>query len=122
MGGLTAFFEGRVGPAWEAMGTRTSDEDYSGLLASLKRPHAEYFKMFYADTALFGGRAGTVCGLDYFGAEHVLFASDYPFDPKPGQFIRDTIAIIDRLDISEEDRARIYHGNAEKLLKLPPAG
>jgi len=87
------------------------------VLAKLKRPYNQYFKMFYADTALFGGKAGTVCGLDYFGAEHVLFASDYPFDPKPGQFIRDTIAIIDGLDISEADRAKIYYGNAERLLK-----
>jgi predicted TIM-barrel fold metal-dependent hydrolase len=48
----------------------------------------------------------------------LMFASDYPFDPEPGQFIRDTIAIIDSLDISGEDRAKIYHGNAERLLGL----
>lgn len=118
MGGMTPFFEGRIGPGWEAMGSRTSDEDYSGLLASLKRPHADYFKDFYADTALFGGRAGTVCGLDYFGVDRVLFASDMPFEPVPGQYIRDTIAIIDGLDISHGDRAKIYYGNAETLLRL----
>jgi len=118
LGGMAPYFEGRIGPGWEALGTRTSDEDYTGVLAGLKRPHAEYFKMFYADTALFGARAATVCGLDYFGADHVLFASDYPFDPVAGQYIRDTIAIIDGLDISETDRAKIYHGNAQRLLKL----
>ena len=122
MGGMAPYFEGRIGPGWEALGSRTSDEDYSGLLASLKRPHAEYFKMFYADTALFGAQAATRCGLEYFGVDHVLFASDYPFDPEAGQFIRDTIGIIDRLDISHADRAKIYHGNAERLLKLKPAG
>ena len=118
MGGMAPYFEGRIGPGWESLGKRTSDEDYSGVLSSLKRPHPEYFKMFYADTALFGAKAATVCGLDYFGVDHVVFASDYPFDPKPGQFIRDTIAIIDALDISEADRAKIYHGNAQKMLRL----
>jgi predicted TIM-barrel fold metal-dependent hydrolase len=120
MGGMTPYFEGRVGPGWEALGSRTSDEDYSGVLAGLKRPHTEYFKeFFYGDTALFGAKAGTKCGLEYFGADRVLFASDDPFDPVPGQFIRDTIAIIDGLDITDEVRAKIYHGNAERLLKLP---
>jgi len=119
LGGMVPYFEGRVGPGWEVLGDRTSDEDYSQVLSNLKRPHAEYFKMFYADTALFGARAGTVCGLDYFGVDHVLFASDAPFEPKPGQFIRETIRIVDGLDISEDDRAKIYHGNAERLLKLP---
>ncbi len=119
MGGMVPFFEGRVGPGWEVMGDRSSDEDYSQVLGNLKRPHAEYFKMFYGDTALFGARAGTVCGLDYFGVDHVVFASDAPFEPKPGQFIRETIRILDGLDISDDDRAKIYHGNAERLLKLP---
>jgi aminocarboxymuconate-semialdehyde decarboxylase len=119
MGGLVPYFEGRVGPGWEVLGSRTSDEDYSGVLAALERPHAEYFKMFYADTALFGARAGTVCGLDYFGVEHVLFASDTPFEPTPGQYIHATIEIIDGLDISDAQRAQIYHGNAERLLRLP---
>jgi predicted TIM-barrel fold metal-dependent hydrolase len=119
MGGIVPFQEGRVVAGWAQMGSRTSDEDYSGLMSSLKRPHHEYFKMFYGDTALFGGRAGTVCGLDYFGPDHVVFASDMPFDPKPGQFISDTIRVIDSLDLSPEDRAKIYFRNAERLLRLP---
>ncbi|MDP6172964.1 MAG: amidohydrolase family protein [Rhodospirillales bacterium] len=118
LGGVVPYFDGRVGPGWETMGTRTTDEDYSGLLAGLKRPHEEYFKSFYGDTAMFGGRAGTVCGLDYFGADNVLFATDMPFDPEAGQFIRETIAVIDSLDISDDDRAKIYYKNAEAYLKL----
>ena len=118
MGGMAAYFEGRVGPGWEVLGARTSDEDYSQVLANLKHPHTDYFKMFYADTALFGGKAGTVCGLDYYGADHVVFASDMPFEPVPGQYMRSTIDILDSLDISEEDRAKIYYGNAEKMLRL----
>jgi len=40
--------------------------------------------MFYADTATFGARAAMECGLDFFGSDHVLFASDMPFDPEKG--------------------------------------
>jgi aminocarboxymuconate-semialdehyde decarboxylase len=104
---------------WTALGQRTTREDYSGLLDSLKRPHHEYFKMFYADTALFGADAATRCALDYYGADHFIFASDSPFDPEQGPgYIRETIRIIDALDISEVDRDKIYRKNAVDLMKL----
>jgi len=119
MGGMIPYFEGRVGPGWDQLGSRTSDEDLTGLLERLdKRPY-DYFKMFYADTATFGARAATECGLSFFGADHVLFASDSPFDPEKGpMYIRETIQILDSLEISETDRAAIYRGNALTLLKL----
>jgi predicted TIM-barrel fold metal-dependent hydrolase len=119
MGGMVPFFEGRVGPGWDQLGSRTSDEDYSHILKSLKKPHLEYFKMFYADTALFGSLAGTVCGLAFFGVDRILFGSDSPFDPEKGPgYIRETIKTINILPISEAERQKIFEGNAKKLLKL----
>jgi len=119
MGGMVPYFEGRVGPGWGQMGVRTSDEDLSLVLKKLKRPHLEYFKMFYGDTALFGSLSGTICGLDFFGADNVLFASDSPFDPEKGPgYIRETIRIIEELPITDEERNKIYEGNARRLLKL----
>jgi aminocarboxymuconate-semialdehyde decarboxylase len=50
----------------------------------------------------------------------VVFASDAPFDPEKGpMYIRETIAIVDRLPISHDDRERIFWKNAVDLLKLP---
>ncbi|WP_273770559.1 amidohydrolase family protein [Nostoc sp. UHCC 0926] len=89
------------------------------LLKKLKKRPFNYFKQFYADTALFGADAATVCGLDFFGEDKVLFASDAPFDPEGGEmYIRETIKVIDSLDISQEQRAKIYSRNAQKLFKL----
>jgi predicted TIM-barrel fold metal-dependent hydrolase len=60
-----------------------------------------------------------VCGLSFYGVPRVLFASDAPFDPEKGpMYIRETIAIIDRLPISGDDRERIYWRNAAAMLKL----
>ena len=119
MGGMIPYFEGRVGPGWDQLGARTSDEDLSLVLKKLKKHHLEYFKMFYADTALFGSVAGTICGLEFFGTDNVLFASDSPFDPEKGPgYIRETIKIIEELSISDEDRQKIFEGNARRLLKL----
>lgn len=119
MGGMVPYFEGRVGPGWDQLGKRTSDEDYTVILKKLKRPHLEYFKMFLADTAVFGSTSATKCGLDFFGVDHVLFASDSPFDPEKGPaYIRETIKILDALPLDEKDRKKIYEGNARRLLRL----
>jgi predicted TIM-barrel fold metal-dependent hydrolase len=119
MGGMIPYFEGRVGPGWDQLGTRTSDEDYTLLLKKLKKRPLDYFHLFYADTALFGAREATVCGLKFFGPERVLFASDSPFDPEKGSaYIRWTSEIIDSLDIKPQERKAIYEGNARRLLKL----
>jgi len=119
LGGMIPYFEGRVGPGWDQLGTRTSDEDYTLILKKLKRPHLDYFKLFYADTALFGAKEATICGLKFFGPDRILFGSDSPFDPEKGSaYIRWTIDLIDSLEISSADRQAIYEGNARRLLKL----
>ena len=119
MGAMAPFFAGRVGPGWDQLGTRTSDEDYSELRQRLKKRPIDYFRMFYGDTALFGAYDATICGLEFFGVDHVLFASDAPFDPERGpMYIRETIRILDRLPIGDADRERIYWRNAVELLKL----
>jgi predicted TIM-barrel fold metal-dependent hydrolase len=119
MGAMAPFFAGRIGPGWDQLGARTSDEDLSVHLKRLKKRPIDYFRMFYGDTALFGAYDATVCGLQFFGVDHTLFASDAPFDPEKGpMYIRETIAIVDRLPISSDDRERIYWRNAAALLKL----
>jgi uncharacterized protein len=117
MGGMIPYFEGRVGPGWDQLGTR--DEEYVPLAKSLKKRPLDYFRMFYADTATFGARGALKCGLEFFGAGHVLFSSDAPFDPEKGSaYIRWTIEILDQLDITPAERHAIYEGNARRLLKL----
>jgi hypothetical protein len=50
--------EGRIGPGWDQLGARTSDEDLTVVLKRLKKRPLDYFKhSFYADTAVFGGAA-----------------------------------------------------------------
>lgn len=54
------------------------------------------------------------------GADHVLFAADAPFCPEPGLYIRETIRVIEDLELTAREREQIYRGNAERLLKLAP--
>jgi aminocarboxymuconate-semialdehyde decarboxylase len=114
---MVPYFEGRVGPGWDQLGKRTSDEDYFSLLKSLKKRPLDYFKQdFYADTAVFGSKAATLCGLEFYGVDNVVFASDCPFDPEQGPgYIRETLQILEGLNLSQEDKERIYFRNLEKL-------
>jgi aminocarboxymuconate-semialdehyde decarboxylase len=114
LGGMIPYYDGRIGPGLQVLGSRTLDEDYSKVLSSLKRPHLDYLHDFYGDTALFGGGIHAVrCGLEFFGADHVVFATDTPLGP-----IAPTIDAIKRLEISEADRRKIFAGNAERLTKM----
>jgi uncharacterized protein len=118
-GGMVPFFAGRAETLWAQLGSRTTDEDYSGVLKGLSKPLIDYFKMFYGDTVLSGSASALRCGLDFFGPDHVVFASDCPFDPEGGpMFIREGIRSIDDLHLSEEVKRKIYYDNARRLLKL----
>lgn len=116
-GGIVPMLEGRIGPGWDQLGARTSDEDLSELRKSLHKRPIDYFKQnFYADTAVFGARAATVCGLDFYPLNQVIFASDCPFDPEKGPgYIRETMKILDTLPLSKADREKIYYKNFEAL-------
>lgn len=116
LGAMIPYFEGRIGYGLDQFGSRTAGEDYEGLLKSLEKRPYDYFKMFWADTAVFGSSAATECGLKFFGPDQVMFASDAPFDPEGGSmYIRETIKVIDSLAISAADRGKIYQRNAERL-------
>ena len=113
MGGMIPFFDGRVGPGMQVLGGRTTDEDYSEVLSSLKKPHAEYFKKFYADTAMFGATLGIECGMKYFGVDHTVFSTDFPFAPTA-----ETIEAINSLGLDRKDLDAVCTGNAKRLMKL----
>jgi aminocarboxymuconate-semialdehyde decarboxylase len=87
--------------------------------AGLKRHPRDYFKMLYADTALSGEEAPTRCGLAFFGAEKVVFATDAPFDSEQGRgLIRDTINGVKALGLPKDQLDLILSGNARALMKL----
>jgi predicted TIM-barrel fold metal-dependent hydrolase len=116
LGGVIPYLEGRVGHSFDQLGKRTSDEDYGAILQRLKKRPYDYFKDFYGDTAVEGARAATVCGIDFFTPDHVVFASDCPFDKEGGPgYIRDTIKVLDSLGLSNDDMEKICYRNAQQL-------
>ena len=118
-GGMLPFFAGRAETLWAQLGSRSAEGEEADVLKRLKRSPIEYFRMFYGDTVLGGAAAPLACGIAFFGADHVVFASDCPFDPEGGpMFIREGIRSIEELGLSEGDKRKIYFANAQALLRL----
>jgi aminocarboxymuconate-semialdehyde decarboxylase len=119
LGAMVPFCAGRVGGGLDQLGARSDDPDDLAALGRLRKRPIDYFRMFYGDTALFGAWHAMESGLAFFGADHTLFGTDMPFDPEKGPgFIRDTIAAMERMRASDEDKAMIYEGNARRLFRL----
>ena len=119
MGGMIPFFAEKISLGFEQLFDGDVDTNPLAEQAGLKKQPKEYCTMLYADTALNGSLAATECGLAFFGVEHSVFATDAPFDPDGGSFlIGGTLAAIDGLDITKEEREMIYAGNTRKLLRL----
>jgi len=122
-GGMIPYFAGRADTLWAQLGARTADEDYSAILKRMTKPPIEYFRMFFGDTVLGGAASPLRCGLDFFGPDRIVFASDCPMDPEGGpMFIREGIRSIEELQLADDVKQKIYRRNAQRLLKLPEAG
>jgi predicted TIM-barrel fold metal-dependent hydrolase len=119
MGAMIPHFDGRVGFGLDQLGTRTDDPDDLGAARRLTGRPVDHFRKFYGDTALFGAAHAMECGLAFFGADRVLFGTDMPFDPERGPgFIRETIAAMERMRATPAEKAKIYEGNARRMLRL----
>ena len=85
----------------------------------MKEHPIEHFKRFYADTATSGSLAALRCGYDFAGQDRVVFGTDFPYGPELGErWTRQIMQNIRDFEIPEEAKAKIWEGNARKLLKL----
>jgi aminocarboxymuconate-semialdehyde decarboxylase len=116
-GGTIPMMEGRIESGLQLLGTRNPPHLAEVVETDLKERPMDAFRRFYADTASFGSRAAIECGMTFFGADKMLFASDSPFDPEQGPgYIRETLRAIGEMDVTAEQRTAVLSGNAERVL------
>jgi aminocarboxymuconate-semialdehyde decarboxylase len=85
-----------------------------------RHPH-DYFREFYADTITIGSVPALACGLEFFGEDRVLFATDMPFDTVGGRkYVEAALAAMDALDAPAAAKRKIFEENARRLFRLPP--
>jgi predicted TIM-barrel fold metal-dependent hydrolase len=71
---------------------------------------------FYVSTSGHFSDQALISAILTIGADRILFAVDYPYEP-----MTPATQWIERAPISESDRRKIAHGNARRLFGLPPA-
>lgn len=114
-GGMVPYLEQRIIGAYDHAELLRGAKYKQGL----SKAPIEYFKMFYYDTALYGSTAALMCGYAFCGVDHMLFATDMPYDSELGdRYIRQTIQSIEQMDISESEKKKIFEDNARSLLRL----
>jgi aminocarboxymuconate-semialdehyde decarboxylase len=117
LGGMVPFYAERIRQFTQLFGSRREGENGPWL----KKEVIDYFRMFYADTAIYGNTTALMCGHAFFGADRILFGIDFPLgDIECGdRNYRQTINAIEEMDITDEDKKKIYEDNARKLMRLP---
>ena len=115
-GGLIPFFHKRAEFSWDLHET-CMDYDFDG--APLEKNPIDYYRMFYCDTVLQGNMPALMCAFDFFGADHMLFGTDTPYDSQMGEKVyRATLGAVEAMDISSADREKIFAENARRIFRL----
>jgi len=118
-GGIVPMLEGRLAAGLDQLGTRTPPGSEWATDTCLKMRPVDAFRKFYADTASFGSKATIACGMEFFGVERMMFASDMPFGPEGGaKNLRDTLAAVGALQLQTEQKQALLYKNAERIFHL----
>lgn len=113
-GAMVPYFSQRL--AHQGQGIIDKVQHYGEATASLSRPLLEYFKMFYADTAINGNTGALMCAYSFFGPDHMLFGTDMPYPGAEG--LKRDMEAVEAMSIPRPDKQKIFEGNARTLLNL----
>ena len=111
-GGMVSFYAGRIYQHY-GMANR--------YLTNITKTPLEYYKMFYADTAIHGNTPALMLAYDFWGPDKLVFGADLPLGDFfwGGRSYRATINAINAMNIPEKDKKKIFIDNATNLLKIP---
>jgi 5-carboxyvanillate decarboxylase len=85
-----------------------------GAVTKLARLPSEYFlQNFVITTSGVCSEPALKLSLDVLGVDRILFAADYPYES-----VEEAVSFMDRADLSDDARGRIYWQNAARVFHL----
>jgi predicted TIM-barrel fold metal-dependent hydrolase len=113
LGAMVPHFSGRIQGFYEAR------DLYPGTkLVTLPKDPLEYFRRFYGDSVVSGAVHAFECGYKFFGPEHVIMATDYPFGPQQGElWLKEMLDQINGAGLPQKEKDMILGGNLLKLIE-----
>ena len=119
MGGMVPYYAKRIEAFADQMVPEYSRLGMADQSPHLSSPAIDQFKRFYNDSVSNGSPAALRCALDFFGSEHILFGTDFPFGPQGGELWPvEELETIQNAGLSDADRDNILYRNAQRLLHL----
>jgi predicted TIM-barrel fold metal-dependent hydrolase len=109
LGGTLPFLARRIDLGFD-------DPHFSDKYRQIPRRPSAYMPKLYFDTALGWHKPAFDCARALVGIEHLVYGSDYFM--QGSQFMRWTNEFLDSLDLSKEEKEKIYSGNALRFLKM----
>lgn len=79
----------------------------------MKKPSQYVKDNFFVTTSGNFWEIAFMCTYSALGADRILFAVDYPFEPN-----KEAVSFMDAVPIPDSDKEKIYHLNTEKLFSL----
>jgi len=91
------------------------EHEMAGIPPKLKRKPSDYVRdNIIVTTSGMNFSPPLLMTIQMLGIDNVLFAADYPFED-----VKDSVAAIDNLALSDRDKEKIYSLNSKRVFKLP---
>jgi predicted TIM-barrel fold metal-dependent hydrolase len=119
MGGMIPYFAARIEAFEQSTAAEYARLGIGGSSGpALTGRGIDHFRRFYNDCISNGSVEALALAIRFFGADHILFGTDFPFGPPDGSWVRDELRAVSSVEIGPAQREQILHGNAQALLSL----
>lgn len=118
LGGMVPYYASRA----DAMSQEIAKYREASLTAASEplsgRP-TDFFRKFYNDSMVNGSAAAMRCGLEFFGAERIMYGTDFPMGPHDGEeWPVEVLDTIRSLGLGEAELENVLGGNLRRLMRL----
>jgi aminocarboxymuconate-semialdehyde decarboxylase len=118
LGGMIPFYASRA----DAMGGEIARYRAASLTEASEplpgRP-SDYFRKFFNDSMVNGSAAAMRCGLEFFGAERIMYGTDFPMGSNNGEdWPVEVLDTIRSLGLSAADQELLLGANLHRIMRL----